>query len=122
VIVAAIQPWNDSIAANRNTRDPTDWTFQKGGQKFGIDKKYIHLGPVSIPTAILALLPMNVTANPVVGDRVRTLNALNAQIMSQAQRGMNDADFQKAVRSIRERKERERAAAEREKEEKKGSQ
>jgi hypothetical protein len=33
---------------------------------------------------------------------------MHDDIFSQAQRGINDADFQKAVRSIRERKERER--------------
>lgn len=111
-IVAAIQPYNDSIAAHAGDREPGDWTFEKNGQKFGMDRKFIHLGPVSIPNAILAMLPLNlnVSGNPVVADRERTLSALNSQIVSQAQRGMNDADFQKAVRSIRERKERERAA------------
>ena len=111
-IVAFLQPYNDSAAGVKPGRDPRDWTFEKGGKKYGIDGQYIRLGPVSIPNALLAMLPLNIKAggNPTVMERERTMNALNRDIMYQAQRGMNDADFQKAVRSIRERKERERAA------------
>lgn len=111
-IVSFIQPFNDSVAGAKPGRDPQDWTFEKGGRKYGIDGQYIRLGPVSIPNALLAMLPLNIKGggNPTVMERERTMNALNRDIMYQAQRGMNDADFQKAVRSIRERKERERAA------------
>lgn len=110
-IVSFIQPYNDSAEAGKGGRDPKDWTFEKGGRKYGIDGQYIRLGPVSIPNALLAMLPLNIKAggNPTVMERERTMNALNRDIMYQAQRGLNDVDFQKAVRSIRERKERERA-------------
>jgi hypothetical protein len=113
VIVSDIGAYNDSVrVANAGKRAPGDWTFQKGGQKFGIDSKFIRLGPVSIPTAILALLPMNITGNPTTYQRNRTLNSRHDEIFEEAQRGMDDADFDKAVRSIRERKERERREAE----------
>jgi len=46
-----------------------------------------------------------------VNDRNRAQNQLRSDIFSNAQRGMNEADFKKAVKSIRERKERERAMA-----------
>ena len=117
VITADITAHNDSIrvAAGAAGRKPGDWTFEHNGQKYGIDSKYIRLGPVSIPTAVLALLPLNVSANPTVTDRERTLSARHDEIFAQAQRGINDADFQKAVREIRERKERERREAEAEK-------
>lgn len=124
-IVAFIQPFNDSAAGAKPGRDPKDWTFEKGGRKYGIDGQYIRLGPVSIPNALLAMLPLNLKGggNPTVMERERTMNALNRDIMYQAQRGMNDADFQKAVRSIRERKEREKAAGKKdEKKEPAGSQ
>ncbi len=109
-IVSFIQPFNDSIAGAKPGRDPQDWTIEKGGRKYGIDGQYIRLGKVSIPNALLAMLPLNIKSggNPTVMERERTMNALNRDIMYQAQRGMNDADFQKAVRSIRERKEREK--------------
>ncbi len=116
VIVNDIGAYNDSVrVANAGRRAPGDWTFQKNGQKYGIDSKYIRLGPVSIPTAVLAMLPINLTGNPTTYERNKTLTANHDEIFEQAQRGMNNADFDKAVRSIRQRKERERREAEAEK-------
>ncbi|MDQ3673106.1 MAG: hypothetical protein M3365_01855 [Gemmatimonadota bacterium] len=111
LIVEGIKPYNDSIARVAERRDPTDWTVEKGGYKWGIDKRAIRLGPVSIPTALLALLPLNLQGNPIQMDRDRTYAAMHRDISWHAQQGVNEADFVKAVRSIRERKERERAAA-----------
>ncbi len=111
VIATIIKPYNDSMAVVAGQRQPGDWTFERDGKKYGIDPKYIHLGKFSIPTAILGLLPINTQANPILAERNKTSNQLHSDIMSQAQRGMNEADFRKAVKSIRERKEREKAAA-----------
>jgi len=111
-IASIIAPYNDSIAATQGGRQPGDWTIEKGGGKWGIDPKFIRLGKVSIPTAILALLPINTTGNPTMNDRNKLQNQMHADIFWNAQRGMNEADFKKAVRSIRERKEREKADAE----------
>jgi hypothetical protein len=111
LIADAIAPYNDSIAAAAQRRDPTDWTIEKGGYKWGIDRKAIRLGPVSIPTALLAMLPLNIQGNPSTMQRDRAYAAMNADINWHAQQAINEADFMKAVRSIRERKERERAAA-----------
>lgn len=112
VIVDAITAFNDSVRVASGGRKPGDWTFEKGGKKYGVDSKYIHLGPFSIPTAVLAMLPLNLTGNPTTYQRNKTLTANHDEIFEQAQRGINDADFEKAVRSIRERKERERKEAE----------
>ncbi len=112
VIVADIGAYNDSVSrANMGKRAPGDWTFEKNGQKYGIDSKFIRLGPVSIPTAILALLPLNVSGNPTTYERNKTLNSRHDEIFEQAQHAINNADFDKAVKSIRERKERERREA-----------
>lgn len=111
IIAEAIQPYNDSLAKVAERRDPTDWTVEKGGYKWGIDRRAIRLGPVSIPTALLAMLPLNLQGNPTTINRDRAYAMMNRDIMWHAQRGINEADFTKAVRSIRERKERERAAA-----------
>ena len=110
VIADIIGPYNDSMAARAGQRKPGDWTIERDGKKYGIDPQYIHLGKFSIPTAILGLLPLNVQANPVLAESNKLSYQLNSDIMSQAQRGMNEADFRKAVKSIRERKERERNA------------
>jgi len=111
LIADAIAPYNDSVAAVAAGRDPTDWTIKKGGYKWGIDKHAIRLGPFSIPTALLAMLPLNIQGNPQTMERDRAYAAMNRDITWHAQQAINDADFMKAVRSIRERKERERAAA-----------
>jgi hypothetical protein len=111
LIADAIAPYNDSVAAAAQKRDPTDWTIQKGGYKWGIDRRAIHLGPFSVPTALLAMLPLNIQGNPTTMERDRAFAAMNRDISWHAQQAINDADFMKAVRSIRERKERERAAA-----------
>lgn len=111
-IVSIVAPFIDSIAAAAGQRQPGDWTFDKDGKKYGIDSKYIHLGKFSIPTAVLALLPINQQQNPTSYERNKLSNQLHADIFWQAQRGMNDADFKKAVKSIRERKEREKEQAE----------
>ncbi len=110
LIADAIAPYNDSIAAAAQRRDPTDWTIEKGGYRWGIDRKAIRLGPVSIPTALLAMLPLNIQGNPTTMQRDRAFASMNADINWHAQQAINEADFMKAVRSIRERKERERAA------------
>ena len=112
VVATVIAPYNDTMAAIRSQRDPKDWTFEKDGRKYGIDPQFIRLGKVSIPTALLALLPLNMTGNPTVNDRNRIQNQLNSDIRKYARQGMNEVDFKKAVKSIRERKERERAEAE----------
>jgi hypothetical protein len=111
LIADAIAPYNDSIAAVAQQRDPTDWTVKKGGQTWGIDKKAIRLGPFSIPTALLAMLPLNITGNPTTMTREAQYAAMHRDISIHAQQAINEADFMKAVRGIRERKERERAAA-----------
>jgi hypothetical protein len=111
LIADGIAPYNDSVAAAAHKRDPTDWTIQKGGYKWGMDRHAIRLGPVSIPTALLAMLPLNLQGNPNTIQRDRAFAAMNQDITWHAQQAINDADFMKAVRSIRERKERERAAA-----------
>ena len=111
-IVSIISPFNDSIAAAAGQRKPGDWTFEKDGKKYGIDSRFIRLGKFSIPTAVLAMLPINQSQNPTTYESNKLQAQMHADIFWNAQRGMNDADFKKAVKSIRERKEREKAQAE----------
>lgn len=94
-------------------RAPGDWTFTgKNGKKYGIDPQFIRLGDFAIPTALLALLPMNnVQGNPTAMDRARRLNSMRSEIMEQAERRARDDDFYAAVRALRLRKEKERQDA-----------
>ncbi len=102
-MVAKIDAHNDSMALVAG-RKPGDWTFTHNGQKYGIDQQYIHLGPISIPNAVLALLPLNrVQGNPMAGGAEQLYNARHDEITTQAQRGMDEDAFRTAVRKLRER-------------------
>jgi hypothetical protein len=111
MVVADVGRMNDSIAAApRPPRWSTgDWTVERNGQTYGIDGKFIRLGPVSIPTAVLAMLPLNLQQNPTAAERVRTLSYMNADISYHARRATSEDEFRRAVRNLRERKQRERA-------------
>ena len=103
------------LAEEHKGRDPRDWTFEKNGQKYGIDSSYIYLGKFKLPSAILAALPFN--TGGVDGSRI--IQARNAawiqnDIYTHAQ-GLSEDDFRDAVRRIRERKEREEKEKEKDK-------
>jgi hypothetical protein len=107
-----IRVLNDSVAALGPQRAPGDWTFtDKKGRKYGIDQQYIRLGKFSIPTAVLALLPLNAQANPIQAERQRTMNEMTRQIQEQSARYTRDEEFKAAVRALRARKDRERREA-----------
>src|SRR5581483_2570607 len=95
VLAARVQAHNDSLAAiaANAARAPGDWTFSKNGKKYGIDSKKIYLGDFSIPTAILALLPLNRGGNPTEVAAERALNFQRREIQEQAQRAMNAEEF-----------------------------
>jgi hypothetical protein len=108
-LASSIRAHEDSMAelAGPPQRAPGDWTFNKNGKKYGIDSRKIYLGKFSIPTAILALLPLNAGGNPTEIAQERALNYQRKDIMYQAQRAMNEEEFREAVKRIRERKQRE---------------
>jgi hypothetical protein len=109
VVGSSIAALADSIRRERaNYRDPNDWTKTIGGRKYGIDPQFIRLGPVSIPTALLAFLPMNQGANPAAVERQRRLDYMRAEILAQAMKAARDEEFNLAVKALRERKQKER--------------
>jgi hypothetical protein len=99
---------NDSLAKLGPTRQPGDWTKEIGGKKWGMDQQYIHLGPIEIPNAILAALPLNnFTGNPIAAENERLINRRSQDIEYQRNRALDDEEFNKAVKDERLRKERE---------------
>jgi hypothetical protein len=111
-LMATLRRHMDSVATNRyspNKFERGDWTFERNGQKYGIDQQFIRLGPVQIPTALLALLPLNrMQGNPIQLERDRNAAFMRNDILYHAQAAMNEEQFRKAVAAIRDRKERER--------------
>jgi hypothetical protein len=114
VVTSWIARSNDSLAAiAAGARRPGDWTFEKGGRKYGMDERKIYLGKFSIPTAILALLPLNVQANPTLAERSREQSLMRADILYHAQRALGDSITKHAAARIRRRRDREREEARR---------
>jgi len=110
VVTADIERARDSAAAvtySPNKFERGDWTVEKNGKKYGIDNQYIRLGKVSIPNVLLGLLPLNMQGNPIAAERDRATESLRQEILYQSQRAMNEEQFRKAVKELRERKERE---------------
>jgi hypothetical protein len=107
---AMIYAYNDSVAkaAASAGRKPGDWTFEKGGKKWGIDGNKIYLGKFAIPSAVLAALPIRIQGNPgeTIADRLVTTR--RGEVLEHAQSQYHDIEFKSAVKRIRERKDRER--------------
>jgi len=114
-IASRVHHLEDSLTALGPQRAPGDWTMKgKDGKQYGIDQKYIHLGNFSIPTALLALLPLNVTGNPSTYESAKRIGAMRAEILDQEARSARDADFNEAVKELRQRMQKQRAEKERE--------
>jgi hypothetical protein len=107
-LAGMVKSYNDSLAALGKEPEPGDWTFGKN-KAWGINQKWIKLGPVQLPTALLGLLPLNATGNPVLSQREAQLNAMHADIAYHAQQAMNEDQFRQAVKELRQRKDREKA-------------
>lgn len=107
-VTAIIQAFLDSIATDPAARAarPPEWTTTLGGAKFGLDSKWIYVAGLKIPTALLGLLPM-----PAGGNDQQAFDRsadLYRDLRQAAQRAQNVAEFKKAIKEIRERKEAER--------------
>jgi len=107
-VTATIQAFLDSVA-----REPTSataalptWTTDIAGKKVGLDQKYIYLGGLKIPAAVLALLPVGGGMNQQKAfDRT---NDLLTDLRIAANRATTVAEFKDAIRDMRLRKDRER--------------
>jgi hypothetical protein len=81
-------------------------TTKNGGQ-WGLTPQYIALGKLRIPTALLALLPLNMGPSQSPID-VRRAAWIRQDILENAQRSISEDEFRASVKRIRERKEREK--------------
>jgi len=82
------------------------WTFRVGGKTYGIDAKGIHLGDITIPTAVLAFLSTP-QGNIDQARANQAYMAMRADILRAAARAQTEEDFREAVKEIRARKEKE---------------
>lgn len=108
IVTLAIGIVRDSLEIVAGQRKPGDWTVKrKDGSTWGWDQSGIRLGKFTIPQALLALLPLNVSANmsPI---EARSAAYIRRDVLENGQRAISEDDFKAAVKRIRERKERER--------------
>lgn len=108
-VSSIVQAYLDSVVASptRNGDALPSWTTKIGNKTWGIDSKNIYLGDLKIPTAILALLPIGQGGNIDLRQAHR-LGDIRADLQYAAQRAANMADFKRAVRELREKRERDR--------------
>ena len=109
-VQASIYAYNDSIsrALARAGKKPGDWTFEKNGQKWGMDGNNIYLGKFAIPSAVLAALPIRIQGNPGESIADRLSGSRRADLLLHATSQFHDDEFKSAVKRIRERKDKER--------------
>jgi len=105
LVAGEIQRYNDSVAVAAGQRKPGDWTVERNGKRYGLDRGRLVLGDFSVP------IPFALQAPPGVLERDRVMARVRAEIEQQSRRAMNEEEFRTAVRRIRERKDRERANA-----------
>ncbi|MBC8089061.1 MAG: hypothetical protein H7Z40_17495 [Phycisphaerae bacterium] len=102
----------DSIARLYDAnREPADWTKRmKNGEKWGWDKTGLRLGKYTVPNALLALLPASIqrgmSSNPIEAANARALLLARSDINRFSSQAMGEGDFRKALKEMRERKDR----------------
>ena len=87
------------------------WVTTIGGQEWGIDPQFIHLGPVKIPTVLVALLAFSKLpqmGNYELAQQQAWLADVRNQILTQAQRMDQMKEFRRAVKALEARKRKER--------------
>lgn len=115
--IMAVRDSVDSLARARGQtgRAPGDWTTtDKNGNKWGWDQGGIRLGKVTIPNALLALLPLNAaTAANMSGnmsrmDADRRLAASREDIQRMSERTLGEAEFKRVLTEMDQRRDIER--------------
>jgi len=110
-VTAIVQAYIDSVltAPAAPGSAPPSWTTKIGGQTFGLDNKFIYLGPLKIPTMLLALLPIgNAGAVNLDLTKMHQLDAMREDLQFAARRSQTMEDFKRAVRELRTERERKR--------------
>lgn len=78
------------------------WTTTIGGQPVGLDSRYVYLGPLKVPSFLIALLPIRwPQANPMLWDQQREWNAMREDINVAGRRGAILDELEAAGRALR---------------------
>lgn len=100
-----IRTYMDTVPPDSfSVRQAPKWTTEIAGQTWGIDGKWIYLGPIKLPTAVLALLPLP-SGNYELAQRNAQLQRMREDLMQAAFRAQSAVEFKRYVKELRERKE-----------------
>jgi len=101
-VAVMIQSYFDAMAAEVAVHPQTlpSWTTKIGGKTVGLDSKWIYLGPIKIPTALLALLPINLQGNMSNYQYNQQLQSMRSDLYEAARRAATYDDFKKAVKDL----------------------
>lgn len=107
-VSAIVQEYIDSVlsAPSAPGAAPPSWTTKIFGKTFGIDSKYIYLGGLKIPSALLALLPIKSGGASMEYSQATRLAAIREDLAFASQRAQTMEDFKRAVRELRAERER----------------
>jgi hypothetical protein len=107
-VSAIVQAYIDSVlsAPSEPGERLPSWTTKIFGKTFGIDSKYIYLGGLKIPSAVLALLPIKGGAQTMEFSQANRLALIRDDLATAAQRAQTMEDFKRAVRELRAERER----------------
>jgi hypothetical protein len=109
-ITARIHAFLDTLSPDSfATPSPPTWKTDINGQTWGIDGKWIYLGGLKLPTAVLALLPIP-QGNYDAAKRDAELQRIREDILRAARRAEDAAQFRKYVEETRKRRDAEREA------------
>lgn len=106
VVALVVQQYLDAIAAERAdpANRPPSWTTNIAGQKVGVDGQWIYIGPLKLPTALLALLPINLQGNPTQAEMNKRFSAMREDLFFAARRAATLEEFKKNVAILRQQK------------------
>jgi hypothetical protein len=106
VVAVIVQGYLDAIAAERANpaNKPPSWVTEVGGKKVGLDGQWIYLGPIKLPAALLALLPINMSGNPTQAEMNKRYSAMREDLYYAARRASTLEEFKKNVAELRKQK------------------
>jgi hypothetical protein len=106
VVAVIVQRYLDELAAEQ--ADPANrapsWVANLGGQKIGVDPKWVYLGPIRLPTILLGLLPINAQGNPTQAEMNKRFAAMREDLFYAARRAATLEEFKRNVAILREQK------------------
>ncbi len=108
-VSAIVQVYIDSVlsAPAAPGAAPPSWTTQIFGKTFGIDSKYIYLGGLRIPSAVLALLPIK-GGTTMEYSQASRLALIREDLQRASARAQTMEDFKRAIRELRAERERQK--------------